>query len=37
VREEVSAQKLAIFFEVFQKLNRIVEKNKIYDSQLEVN
>lgn len=37
VREEVSAQKLSIFFEVLQKLNRIVEKNKVYDSQLEVN
>lgn len=29
VREQVSSQKLAVFFEVLQNINRVVEKNNI--------
>ncbi|GHN00090.1 MarR family transcriptional regulator [Cytophagales bacterium WSM2-2] len=36
VHEEIPEQKLNVFFEVLQKLNSIIEKNKIYDSKLEV-
>ena len=31
LRQEVSEEKLNIFFEVIQKINRLAEKNNIYD------
>jgi DNA-binding MarR family transcriptional regulator len=31
LRQEVSEEKLATFFEVIQKINRLAEKNNIYD------
>lgn len=32
VREEVSNQKLTVFFEVLQNINQIIEKNNVYQS-----
>ena len=34
VREEISEQKLNVFFEVVQSINQVVEKNNIYENQL---
>ena len=31
VREEISPEKLSVFFEVVQTINQIIEKNNIYD------
>lgn len=31
VREEISEEKLEVFFDVIQKVNQIIEQNKIYD------
>jgi DNA-binding MarR family transcriptional regulator len=37
VREQVEPEKLSIFFEVLQKINRIIEKNNIYDKIPSLN
>ena len=34
VREEISEQKLNVFFEVLESINQVVEKNNIYENQL---
>ncbi|MEK6781049.1 MAG: MarR family transcriptional regulator [Bacteroidota bacterium] len=34
VRQEVSNQKLTVFFEVLQNINQIIEKNNIYETKL---
>jgi MarR family transcriptional regulator, organic hydroperoxide resistance regulator len=31
IREEISGQKLNIFFEVVQEINRVIERNEIYE------
>ena len=35
VREEISASKLNVFFEVVQEINQLIEQNKIYDKVLQ--
>ena len=35
VRQEVSNQKLNVFFEVLQSINQVVEKNSIYEKVLQ--
>ncbi len=35
VREEISASKLNVFFEVIQKINQLIDENKIYDEVLQ--
>jgi MarR family transcriptional regulator, organic hydroperoxide resistance regulator len=37
VREQIEAEKLATFFEVLQKINRIIEKSNIYDKIPSLN
>ena len=32
IREEISGQKLSVFFEVVQEINRMIERNSIYES-----
>ena len=32
VREQVSSQKLTVFFEVLQYINQVIEENKIYET-----
>jgi DNA-binding MarR family transcriptional regulator len=34
VRQEVSDQKLNVFFEVLQNINQIIEKDKVYETKL---
>ncbi len=34
VREEISTQKLNVFFDVVQRINQLVEKNSIYETKL---
>ena len=34
VREEISTQKLNVFFDVVQSINQLVEKNSIYETKL---
>ncbi len=35
VREEIPDKKLNVFFEVLQEINRMIEKNKIYEKALQ--
>jgi len=35
VREEISDKKLNIFFEVLQEINRMIEKNNIYERAIQ--
>jgi MarR family transcriptional regulator, organic hydroperoxide resistance regulator len=37
IREQIAPEKLAIFFEVAQKINRSIEKNNIYDKIPSLN
>lgn len=37
IREQIDPQKLIIFFEVLQKINRTIEKNDIYDKPASLN
>src|ERR1700754_4823596 len=37
VREQIEPEKIATFFEVLQKINRIIEKNNIYDKIPSLN
>ena len=37
VREQIEPDKLSVFFEVLQKINRIIEKNNIYDQLPSLN
>jgi MarR family transcriptional regulator, organic hydroperoxide resistance regulator len=37
IREQVDAQSLTTFFNVLQKINRIIEKNDIYDKIASLN
>jgi MarR family transcriptional regulator, organic hydroperoxide resistance regulator len=37
IREQVEPEKLAIFFEVLQKITRSIEKNNIYDKLASLN
>lgn len=32
IREEISGQKLHVFFEVVQEINRMIEQNEIYET-----
>ena len=34
VRQEISDQKLNVFFEVLQNINLIIEKNNVYETKL---
>ena len=34
VRQEISNQKLNVFFEVLQNINQIIEKNNVYETKL---
>ena len=36
VREEISESKLNTFFEVIQKINKMVEKNNIYEKKIKL-
>jgi len=35
VREEISGKKLNVFFEVLQEINRMIEKNNIYERAIQ--
>jgi DNA-binding MarR family transcriptional regulator len=35
VREEIPDKKLDVFFEVLQEINRMIEKNNIYEKALQ--
>ena len=37
IREKIEAPQLNIFFEVLQKINRLIEKNSIYDKTPSLN
>ena len=37
IREQVEREKLGTFFEVLQRINRIIEKNNIYDKIASLN
>jgi MarR family transcriptional regulator, organic hydroperoxide resistance regulator len=37
IREQIEPEKLSSFFEVLQKISRIIEKNNIYEKQSSLN
>jgi MarR family transcriptional regulator, organic hydroperoxide resistance regulator len=37
IREQIEPEKLTVFFEVLQKINRSIEKNNIYDKLASLN
>lgn len=37
IREQIELEKLTVFFDVLQKINRIIEKNNIYDKLPSLN